>query len=124
MTQEQRAITEFMLRVGQKCPIRPQMIDGQTAILRRDLIREELAELWESHMSGDLVGVSDAIGDLLYVVLGAAVAYGIDLEPIFWEIHRSNMSKFIDGHMRPDGKWIKGPSYSPANLTPILNAQS
>ena len=51
------------------------------------------------------------------------MAYGIDMEPIHEEIQRSNMSKFIDGHLREDGKWVKGPSYSPADIKPIIEAQ-
>lgn len=60
---------------------------------------------------------------MLYVVYGAAVTYGIDLEPIFDEIHRSNMSKlWPDGTVqkREDGKVLKPPTYSPADLEPIL----
>ena len=33
------------------------------------------------------------------------------------------MSKFIDGYKREDGKWVKGPSYSPAQLAPIVEDQ-
>lgn len=65
----------------------------------------------------------DATLDLKVVVIGTGVAMGVDLEPGWEEVHRSNMSKFIDGYKREDGKWIKGPSYSPANLGPILEAQ-
>lgn len=68
----------------------------------------------------DLVKAYDAILDLLVVVIGAAVALGLDIEPGWQEVHRSNMSKFLDGYRREDGKWVKGPSYSPAELKPIL----
>ncbi len=71
----------------------------------------------------DLVEVADALTDIDYVNLGAAIAYGLDLEPFQKEVQRSNMSKFIDGHRREDGKWVKGPSYSEANLAPILEKQ-
>lgn len=72
----------------------------------------------------DLILGIDATTDLKVVVIGADIAMGIDGEPCWDEVHRSNMSKFIDGHRREDGKWIKGPSYSPANLAPIIEAQS
>jgi predicted HAD superfamily Cof-like phosphohydrolase len=37
------------------------------------------------------------------------------------EVHRSNLSKMVDGKVlrRDDGKVMKGPNYSPANLLPI-----
>jgi predicted HAD superfamily Cof-like phosphohydrolase len=53
----------------------------------------------------------DAVADLKYVVEGAGCAMGVDTAPIFDEVHESNMSKFIDGYCKPDGKWQKGPSY-------------
>ncbi len=71
-----------------------------------------------------LIGAGDAFADLLYVVYGGAVAYGLDMDPLFAEVQRSNMTKLIDGHPDPvTGKWIKGPKYSPANLAPIIIAQ-
>ncbi|HET7101006.1 MAG TPA: nucleoside triphosphate pyrophosphohydrolase family protein [Terriglobia bacterium] len=123
MTKEQRQVQEFMRLAGQEVKARPALAPVEVANLRLRLIEEEATELSEAMAAGDLVEIADAVGDLLYVVLGAASAYGIDLEPVFQEIHRSNLSKFIDGHRRPGGKWQKGPRYSPANLEPILAAQ-
>jgi predicted HAD superfamily Cof-like phosphohydrolase len=68
----------------------------------------------------DIVEAYDALLDLEVVTTGSAVAFGLDTEPGWQEVHRSNMSKFIDGHRREDGKWVKGPSYSPAKLAPII----
>lgn len=123
MTKEQQMVREFMQLAGQETPDKPTLPSIPIQRLRAELIREELGELVGAFLSDDLIEVADAIGDLLYVVHGTAVACGIDMEPIFNEIHRSNMSKFIDGHRREDGKWIKGPSYSPADLKPIIEAQ-
>ena len=117
---EQSQVLEWMIKADQSAPCKPTAIDPMIAQLRYDLIKEELLELG---IAANLTEVADAIGDLLYVVLGTAVAYGIDIDPIFQEIHRSNMSKFIDGYKRADGKWMKGPSYSPANLKPIIDVQ-
>ncbi len=76
------------------------------------------------HVKPNIVELADGLADLHYVAYcGTALAFGLDMEPIFQEVHRSNMSKFIDGHKREDGKWIKGPSYSPANLLPIIESQ-
>jgi predicted HAD superfamily Cof-like phosphohydrolase len=59
------------------------------------------------------------LGDLLYVVYGAGVTCGIDLEQVFEEIHRSNMSK-VGGYKNAIGKFVKPSTYSPADLRPIL----
>lgn len=122
--QLQNAVREFMLQAQQECPIRPTSpLPHSVRSLRLALICEELGELTNAVNKNDMVEIADAIADLLYVVIGIGIAYGIDMEPIFAEVHRSNMSKFIDGYRDSNGKWIKGPCYSPANLVPIIQAQ-
>ena len=95
---------------------RPCTPTGKDQVLRRKLILEELEEFIDAK---SLTGIADALGDLLYVVYGAAVTYGIDMEPVFNEIHRSNMTKiWPDGkvHKNDDGKVIKPSGYLPANV--------
>src|SRR5262249_5311555 len=94
-----------------------------TCALRVSLIQEEVAELREALSQRDSEAVAKELADLLYVVYGTAVSCGIDMAPIFREVHRSNISK-VGGHKRADGKWIKPSDYSPAHLQPILAAQS
>ena len=101
---------------------RPGQIDEGTRVLRERLIEEEFDELRQAMRQEDLSAVAKELADLLYVVYGTAVSYGIDMEPIFREVHRSNMSK-IGGYKREDGKWVKPPSYSPAVIAPILADQ-
>lgn len=133
-----------MLKAGQECPSRPTIPSPDVRILRVKLIAEELMELCDAlgiemrlwccpgldkeinvacHESVwvDMTQAYDGVLDLEVVTTGTAVALGINTEPGWQEVHRSNMSKFIDGHKREDGKWVKGPSYSPANLKPILD---
>lgn len=62
-----------------------------------------------------LWGVADALADLLYVVIGSALQWGIPLERVLAEVHRSNMTKTA-GDKRADGKILKGPGYSPPDL--------
>lgn len=123
MIKEQDMVTEFMTEAGQDCPCTPVIPSVEVQDFRVRLIDEELDELCDAFNERDIVEVADAIGDLLVVVLGTAVACGIEIGPVFNEIHRSNMTKFIDGAKRPDGKWIKGPSYQPPNLAAIIKAQ-
>jgi predicted HAD superfamily Cof-like phosphohydrolase len=90
--------------------------------LRITLIREEFEEFARASDNFDIVEVADALADLLVVVNGAALAWGIALEPIFAEVHRSNMTK-DGGLLREDGKILKGPDFSPPNLEPLLESQ-
>ena len=111
--------------------------DPVTQNLRYRLIDEEAQELSEATNAKEYL---DAIGDLLYVVYGAALAAGFSphqVDAAFCEIHRSNMSKvWTDDEIDPipadcrstrvgdnrhivrrsDGKIAKSPSYSPARL--------
>ena len=101
---------------------KPGLIDQQTRILRERLIQEEFDELKQAMRHEDLPAIAKELADLLYVVYGTAVSYGIDMGPVFHEVHRSNMSK-VGGYKREDGKWVKPPTYSPAVIGPILSDQ-
>jgi len=101
----------------------PSTLDERTQNLRCRLIQEEFEELQEAMHEKDLPAIAKELGDLLYVVYGTAVSLGIDMEPVFQEVHRSNMSK-VGGYKREDGKWVKPPTYSPAELQAIVDAQS
>jgi predicted HAD superfamily Cof-like phosphohydrolase len=93
--------------------------------LRCALIEEEAAEFRAAIEADDIVGVADAIADLLYVVYGAALTFGIPVRHVFAEVHRSNMTKLGEDGLpiyRQDGKVLKGPKFSPPTLLPILVA--
>jgi len=92
--------------------------------LRVELIREELRDFTQASAgAGDVVEAADALADLLYVVYGAALEWGIPLDAVFAEVHRSNMTKvWPDGtvHYREDGKVLKPSTYSPADIRGVL----
>ncbi|MEW6543883.1 MAG: nucleoside triphosphate pyrophosphohydrolase family protein [Nitrospirota bacterium] len=123
MTDEQRMVDEFHRQFEIKTAQIPTVPDEATAALRVRLIQEEFDELREALSQRDLAAVAKELADLLYVVYGTAVSCGIDMGPVFREVHRSNMSK-VGGHKRADGKWVKPLSYSPASIAPILAAQT
>lgn len=94
-------------------------------LLRLDLIHEEVSELDQAMRRGDMISIADGMGDVIYVVIGAALEYGIPIDAVFREIHRSNMTKvWADGsvHRRIDGKILKPETYSPADLRGVLYA--
>lgn len=93
-------------------------------VARLDLLREELDEYVEAVTDDDPVAVADALADMVYVIAGSALVHGINLDACLAEVHRSNMSKLgADGHpiLRDDGKVLKGPGYTPPDLTAALN---
>lgn len=64
----------------------------------------------------------DAVADLIYVALGAAVTFGVNLGPIWSAVQRTNMAK-VGGAVRPDGKILKPEGWQPPNVAELLWAQ-
>ena len=122
MNKEQQMVAEFHRTFDILVGREPGAPDSNTVRLREGLIQEEFDELKEAFEKADESAIAKELADLLYVVYGTAVSCGIDMEPVFQEVHRSNMTK-VGGHKRDDGKWIKPSTYSPASLEPILEAQ-
>jgi predicted HAD superfamily Cof-like phosphohydrolase len=122
MRDEQAMVDEFHRKFSILAQVTPSDLNEETKRLRIRLIEEEFDELKEAMAGGDLAAVAKEMADLLYVVYGTAVSYGIDMDPVFREVHRSNMSK-VGGYKREDGKWVKPATYSPARIEPILAEQ-
>ena len=98
--------------------------DTATKTLRIMLMREELEETINAMNCDDLVEVADGLADLCYVAIGTAVSYGIPLDKVFEEVHRSNMAKAPGGVVkyREDGKILKPDGWQPPNIKAILEA--
>ncbi|GGM12035.1 hypothetical protein GCM10011594_34860 [Nakamurella endophytica] len=98
-------------------------VDAREAALRTALIEEEVGELRAAAEAGDVVGVADALADIVYVAYGTAHVYGIDLDAVLDEVHASNMTKLgADGRpvYRADGKVLKGPGYRRPDVSGVL----
>jgi predicted HAD superfamily Cof-like phosphohydrolase len=65
------------------------------------------------------------LADVLYVVYGTADLLEIPLEAVFREVHRSNMSKVVDGQVirREDGKILKPDAYREADVHGALTGE-
>ena len=122
MTDEQAMVEAFHSKFEIVVQATPMELKEETKELRVRLIQEEFDELKEAMAAGNLAAVAKELADLLYVTYGTAVSYGIDMEPVFREVHRSNLSK-IGGYKRADGKWVKPPTYSPADIESIVDEQ-
>ena len=122
MTNFYQAVKEFQRAVGQRVGVKPEFPDTNERNLRVNLLEEEYNEYNESENADDLVNLAKELADIIYIVCGTAVSYGIPLDKVFDEVHQSNMSKLIDGKplRREDGKILKGPNYRPPNIEKIL----
>jgi len=99
--------------VRSKVPAIPEI---NTAAFRMSLVNEEVDELRVAIDKKDLIAIADALADVVYVIVGTAVTFGIDLRPVFVEVHRSNMAK-VGGGKRPDGKVLKPDGWIPPNVS-------
>lgn len=91
--------------------------------LRRKILREEFNEYLDGEDNNDLVEIADALCDIIYIAYGTGVSYGLPMDLLFDEVHRSNMSKLDENGkpiFREDGKVTKGPNYSPPQLRSII----
>jgi len=92
--------------------------------LRIRLMNEEVNEYLIGEENNDIENMAKELADILYIAFGTAVSYGIPLEDVFEEVHRSNMSKLgNDGKpvYREDGKVLKGPNFSPADIAHVFS---
>ena len=104
-------------------------IDWDRAKFRYNLLKEENDEFLEAAHEKNPVELVDAIGDMLYILCGTVIEYGLqaEIDTIFSEIHRSNMSKLTaDGevvytHEYHKPKIGKSDQYTPPDFTDILS---
>lgn len=118
---EQEKVEQFHKHIKQLINERPTLLHPDLCHRRADYMEEELKEYRIAADNQDLVEIADSLADLIYLVLGTAVVHGIDLQPIFDEVHRSNMTK--NRVMNSWGKGGKGPNFVPPRIADLLVQQ-
>ena len=121
----QKAVEAFMAAGGQTICIVPEVPDPPIAERRIGMLREEVDELEDSVADIDIVEYADAIADIIYVALGAAVEAGIDIEPVIEEVIDSNNSKIDWQSAQPwarhgNGKIAKDEHYRAPDIRSII----
>ena len=101
---------------------RPHIPPFEVVDLQSNLVKEEIQETFDAILEKDLPKIADGIIDSIVVLLGLAVVYGIDVGPIWEEVHKANMSK-VDGPVREDGKRLKPSEWKPPDVEKILKEQ-
>ena len=131
-------LRETYVRDFQKCmgqdidiPYNPKAL-----YLRMNLIKEELNELQDEveksifefkENSGQInketkQNILKELCDLMYVVSGFAVTFGLPVQVAFNRVHQSNMSKLVNGipQLNDWGKVQKGKNYKPPNMEDLV----
>ena len=125
MKKQLQQLWDFQSAYNSTRNTKPTLIEPDDYYLRYRLGKEELLEYLDACNNDDLVEITDALADQLYILLGTMVAHGMQdiIEDVFNEVHRSNMSKLGENGKpiyREDGKVLKGPNYSPPNIAQFL----
>jgi predicted HAD superfamily Cof-like phosphohydrolase len=115
-------VKKFQTAVGQNVSEVPQFPDENERVLRRKLLREEVDEYFDGEDKDDLENVAKELADIIYIVCGTAASYGIPLDRVFNEVHRSNMEKLVDGKVvrRDDGKILKPEGWTAPDIKSVL----
>lgn len=102
----------------------PTIPDADRVELRRNILAEEWRETDLAMAMGDMVEIADGLADLIYVAAGTALEYGIPLERVWAEVHRSNMAKAdpVTGKVRKraDGKVLKPEGWTPPDIASVI----
>jgi predicted HAD superfamily Cof-like phosphohydrolase len=94
---------------------------------RHNLLQEEWGEFIEANERNDVVGVADALADMIYVAVGTALEYGIPLDKVWAEVQRTNMAKVDPAtgkvSRREDGKILKPEGWTPPDVKGALGLE-
>ena len=105
---------------------KPQWPRADRRILRFDLLEEEFRELCEAGIS--VAEVAKELVDLIYVAIGTALEFGIPLDAVWEEVHKSNMAK-VDPNTgrvvyREDGKVLKPEGWKKPDVQKVLECHT
>ena len=103
----------FHTQVLNQPPRYPQLLNPEMAVARRLFIQEELNEFVECASLDGIVGMADALADLVYVALGTAYLMGLPFNDIWAAVQKANMAKvpgvtkrgMPNDAMKPEG-WV------------------
>lgn len=118
-----KSVVEFHKAFNLPVREKPGFPDDEERDLRKRLLQEEYFEYLDGENADDLENIAKELCDIIYIVCGTAAVYGIPLDKVFEEVHRSNMSKLEDGKpiYRSDGKVLKGKDYKEPDVLGVLN---
>ena len=94
-------VADFQEEVLENLPeSRPTLVSSKYCIGQTVLLAEEVAEFSEAAEAGNIVGVADALADVVYVALGTAYRMGLPFAEIWDAVHSANMRKIFGMNKR------------------------
>jgi len=99
-------VLTFHRMLGEYIGDLPRRPPYKVEILRRALLVEEYNELIDALDTSNFAEIADGIADLIYILVGMAINYGIHL-PCVWDVvHKANLAK-AGGGKDKNGKIMK-----------------
>ena len=90
-------VVEFHRRFNLGLGREPRILSAGEWQVRAGLLKEELDELEDAYRRGNLVKIADAVLDSIFVLVGTAVALGLDLRAMWPAVAEANMAKHQPG---------------------------
>lgn len=133
MEQAFQDVIDFEVACGNKITdSSPCVPDEETRELRLKLLGEEFKETYAAIYAAtarytrqeDVAEIADGLADLIWVAIGTAIRFGIDLPTVWEEVRKSNMAKFGPGSWkRIDGKIMKPLGWKAPEILNIVRKQ-
>jgi predicted HAD superfamily Cof-like phosphohydrolase len=115
-------VRHFMEKIGVRLPVEGDVGHVSKEVLRQRarFLQEELNEFKRAVESQDLVEQADAVADIVYVALGAALLLGLPWEPVWNEVARSNWEKEPASTARAAKDAVKPPGWRRPDIAGVL----
>ena len=111
-------VLEFNKKFNIPIGVPGTLITDGRGMLRSRLMVEEMAESLEAMQLRVYEDIAKELADSLYTLYATAAEYGIPMDEVFEEVHRSNMTK--TANLDPGGKVLKGVEYEKADIVKVL----
>jgi predicted HAD superfamily Cof-like phosphohydrolase len=121
-------VIDFHNKFGLKYKGKPISLDKPTQAYRAHFLEEEMTEFITSANLDDVVGMADALVDIVYVAMGTAYMMGLPWQKLWNEVHTTNMNKVRTTNSEQSKRKnlldvIKPEGWQPPNLKAILDEQ-
>lgn len=97
-----------------------QPLNAQTLKLFANMLKEEVDELYEAMSNEDVPEMLKEGSDILFVLIGLYVTFGLPIERAFDRVFDDNVLRVKGGTVRPDGKLVKSPLHPKLRLSDLV----
>lgn len=86
-------VKDFRIEMKLTISPHPRLMTWEELSFYARFINEETSELLKAHEDCNLVDAADALGDLVYLLVGASQVMGLPFDKVLSAVHKANMKK-------------------------------